>query len=91
MIKGCEVLEQLSKCNSGDKLTDIHQVFLHFLSGDETWEQKTQLLNGIFFYATQLFEITYGYKEFDLVMGRTFPTSETYRMLTEEEGRNLYE
>lgn len=55
------------------------------------FSDREQLLHAIFAYAREIFGSDYGFEQFDLIMGRAFPTSETLRNISEKEGRNLYQ
>lgn len=77
-----------------DELTAIQHTFQQLIDNhpDEwDYESKKLVLNGVLAFAGNFFGQTYGYKEFDLVMGRTYPNAETLRGISEEEGRNLYD
>jgi hypothetical protein len=56
-----------------------------------TYDDKEEILNAIMFFAAETFGEVYGYREFDLIMGRAFPTTETLERIRAEEGKNLYD
>jgi len=77
-----------------DDLTSIQHTFLEMIKAhpdDWNYENKKLVLNGILAFAGEIFGKIYGYREFDLVMGRAFPNAETFRGISEEEGCNIYE
>ena len=74
----------------------------HLGSAQKTLESITQkysitsadergfILHGILSIAEELFHETYGFKEFDLILSRAFPTVGTLRFIQEQEGDNVW-
>ena len=78
--KGREILVAVQYC-----LTELCQTYKV-----SDWEERSQILNAILYYAREFSNEDYGYKEFDLVMSRTFPNTETFRNIQEQEGKNIF-
>jgi len=75
-----------------DEIGSIQGVFEQITSeyAIQGVSEKSEILHGIMFFANELFGNEFGYKQFDLVLSRSCPTSETMRFIEEQEGKNIW-